>query len=469
MNRACIILAIFLLAVSIWDIGSNTYNLFLFSNFDGFDYFAASYYVFLSILVILIAVKKDFSKKKIRIVLSLFSIVCLYSIICSFAYWNSDHWILSFCPLVQVGLFTMVTTLIMCFCVVYKKYIKLVDFLALFHIILGFSGILYYIQYINLMFLIHHIIYHVILGFIFLTIYPTEGYTKVFSYNTSGSELARKLIISVPSILAIILIINTIYSKFNIINFYDLQLSGIVVSVTVFSFTIFFIIFYINKINDIDVINQEYLDKTLDEKETLLVEVHHRVKNNMQIIISLLHMEERKVQDEIAKKSLIDSQNRIKAMALIHENLYKSFEFETMDMQNYIREVVDGIVGNYSTDNIDFELDISDLKLDLSVAMPLGLIINELITNSIKYAFPNGEKGIISVDLFKEDNDENEYVLEIADNGVGCDSNALNNSKGIGTVLVDSLVQQIEGELEVSFNEGMTKIIRFNVQKEDYK
>lgn len=468
MNRACFIFSIFLLGISILDIGLNTYGLFSSLNFEVFDYFAAFYYVFLSILIILIASNKEFSKKKIHILLALFSFFCLYSIISSLMFWNSDYWILSFCPVNYVGLFTMFTTLIMCFCVVYKKYIKFVDFLALIHIIIGFSGILYYIQYTNLMFIGHHIIYHVILGFIFLTIYPTEGYTKVFSYNTSGSELARKLVIFVPIILAILLIFNRFYSKFDWFSFYDFNSIGIFISVIMFSFTIFFIIFYINKINNVDLINQEYLDKTLEEKETLLVEVHHRVKNNMQIIISLLHMEERKVHDDVAKKSLKDSQNRIKAMALIHENLYKNFEFEKMDMQKYIEDVINGIEGNYSTDNIDFELDIIDLKLDLSVAMPLGLIINELVTNSIKYAFPNGENGIISIDLFKDD-DEDLYVLEIADDGVGCNIDDLNNSKGIGTVLVDSLVQQIEGKLESYINEGMTKIIKFNIPNKDSK
>jgi len=206
---------------------------------------------------------------------------------------------------------------------------------------------------------------------------------------------------------------------------------------------------------------QSALKKSIDEKNILLTEVHHRVKNNMQIIISLLNLQSHKIHDENAKTAILNTQTRVRSMALVHENLYKNFDFADMNINEYINDLVLEVKGTYLTsNNITFKTDVIKAFINIDIAVSLGLILNELITNCIKYAFPDGQEGIISINLFKE----NElFVLVVEDNGVGADTSE-SKGTGIGSTLISSLVTQIDGTYKMESLNGTKVTITFKNQ-----
>lgn len=193
---------------------------------------------------------------------------------------------------------------------------------------------------------------------------------------------------------------------------------------------------------------QQRMEVSLKEKEVLLREVHHRVKNNMQVISSILNLQSSYVSDEYALTLLKESQNRIKTMAYIHESLYQNKSFSSVDFSDYVYTLVNNIVQSYSasTEKIKLELNIDKVSLSLDSSIPAGLIINELITNAIKHAFPGDKQGIITFNLRCENN----FVfLELKDNGVGFAPGIdFENSHSLGLQLVNTLIEQIEGQLK---------------------
>jgi PAS domain S-box-containing protein len=192
------------------------------------------------------------------------------------------------------------------------------------------------------------------------------------------------------------------------------------------------------------------LKESLSDKEVLLREIHHRVKNNLQIISSLLSLQERYVEDD-SVDLLKESQGRVKTMAMIHEKLYQSPTFTNIRIKEYIMELVNNVLYSYGVNgSIVPEFDIEDLKVDIDTGIPLGLIINELVTNSIKYAFPQ-RSGNIKLQ-FKSNDD---YELLVADDGVGLPEDVnIETTDSLGLQLVNSLVKQLDGRLEVDRNEG---------------
>jgi len=207
---------------------------------------------------------------------------------------------------------------------------------------------------------------------------------------------------------------------------------------------------------------EDYLKKSLEEKDVLLREVHHRVKNNMQIISSILSMQSRNIDDPKLKDILQESQNRIHSMALIHENLYNSKSLANIMFSTYIKSLTGNIARTYSNQqaNIQFDYQIDCAYLPMDIAIPCGLIINELISNSFKYAFVNLPGGIISIH-FKNIIDD-EFLLTVADNGVGIppEVNIL-KTKSLGMKILHKLVQQIDGEIKNDFSNGTKFIIQF--------
>lgn len=193
---------------------------------------------------------------------------------------------------------------------------------------------------------------------------------------------------------------------------------------------------------------QQRMELSLKEKEVLLREVHHRVKNNMQVISSILNLQSSYVSDEYALTLLKESQNRIKTMAYIHESLYQNKSFTSVNFSDYVYTLVNNIVQSYSasSEKIKLELNIDKVTLSLDSSIPAGLIINELITNAIKHAFPGSRQGTIIFNLRCENN----FVfLELKDNGVGFASGIdFENSHSLGLQLVNTLIEQIEGELK---------------------
>ncbi|KOP37889.1 sensor histidine kinase [Flavobacterium sp. WLB] len=211
-------------------------------------------------------------------------------------------------------------------------------------------------------------------------------------------------------------------------------------------------------------INQKNINlkHLLDEKEWLLKEIHHRVKNNLQTVISLLNSQSAYLENDMALSAIKNSQHRIHSMSLIHQKLYNSENISTINMPNYIKELVEYLRESFSLgQRIRFEVKIDPLELDVAHAVPLGLILNEAITNSIKYAFPEDQTGMIYITL--ETIAENQYLLTISDNGIGFDLN-LNNTKAnsFGMSLIKGLTDDLDGKLTMENNNGTILKIEFS-------
>jgi PAS domain S-box-containing protein len=199
---------------------------------------------------------------------------------------------------------------------------------------------------------------------------------------------------------------------------------------------------------------EKQLTKSLGEKEVLLREVHHRVKNNLQIIISLLNLQSRYITDGTTLAAFRDSQSRVRAMALVHEKLYRSDNLGTIDFDNYCRFLGENLFQFYGMKGkgVTFKTDIHDISLGIDTAIPLGLIINELISNSLKYGFPDGRSGEISLAIQRSDRT---LTILYKDNGVGIPGDVdWRNAKSLGLRLVISLVDQLDGTIELDRSSG---------------
>ena len=199
---------------------------------------------------------------------------------------------------------------------------------------------------------------------------------------------------------------------------------------------------------------EEQVRASLVEKEVLLKEIHHRVKNNLQVISSLLNLQSDTVADEKALEVLRESQNRIRSMAFVHENLYQSEDLARIDFGGYIRNLSAYLFSSYSVNSslVRLRLDVEDVHLGIDTVIPCGLVVNELISNALKHAFPEGREGEIYVTLRAEDG---QVILVIGDDGIGLPE-GLNvaESETLGLQLVETLVGQLEGEIELGNTEG---------------
>jgi PAS domain S-box-containing protein len=188
---------------------------------------------------------------------------------------------------------------------------------------------------------------------------------------------------------------------------------------------------------------------SLEEKEVLLKEIHHRVKNNLQIISSLLHLQSARVEDDSLLKTFDDSQHRIRTMALIHEELYKSADLARIDFRAYVSRLVQHLLESFgtTTDRVDITLDMDTSLLTIDRAIPMGLIVNELVSNALKYAFPDERQGTIRIELRSGDDDET-FSLSVIDDGVGVPEDLpLTAPTTLGLRLVNSLVGQLKARL----------------------
>jgi PAS domain S-box-containing protein len=225
---------------------------------------------------------------------------------------------------------------------------------------------------------------------------------------------------------------------------------------------------------------EEQIRASLHEKEVLLREIHHRVKNNMQVISSLLRLQAGKIKSPDDIELLNESQNRIKSMALVHEKLYKSRDLARIDFNEYIRDLVRGLYRAYgvNTEKVKLRIDVSDIWLGVDAAIPCGLIINELISNALKYAFPGRREGEINVSLKRIEDFESRIAdlentgnrkaplileLTVRDNGVGMPDNVnVSNTESLGLRLVNTLVEnQLKGSIELNRDGGTGFRIRF--------
>lgn len=209
---------------------------------------------------------------------------------------------------------------------------------------------------------------------------------------------------------------------------------------------------------------EEKIESSLQEKEVLLREIHHRVKNNMQIISSLLKLQSGYIRDELYADMLKDSQNRIKTMALVHEKLYRSKEFSRIDTGDYIRNLTKSITRSYAIDTsrISVTVDCNDFSFGIDTAIPCGLVINELISNSLKHGFPDGREGEVRVSIRSLENGT--FELVVTDNGVGMPEEIdFRNTETLGLQLVTTLSEnQLGGRIELKREGGTEFRIRFS-------
>jgi two-component sensor histidine kinase len=206
----------------------------------------------------------------------------------------------------------------------------------------------------------------------------------------------------------------------------------------------------------------------LGEKEALLKEVHHRVKNNLQLITSLLNLQAARVADPAVAELFADSRNRVRAMALVHENLYRAGNLSRIPMDRHIRSLCTHLNGAYGAlaQNVRLEVNVDDLHLEMDRAVPCGLIVNELVSNALKHAFPAGRAGNISVALRPDG--PGRTLLAVSDDGVGLPAELdITRSDSLGLRLVGDLAEQLHGSVRMARDGGTTISVSFTDKKRE--
>jgi len=207
---------------------------------------------------------------------------------------------------------------------------------------------------------------------------------------------------------------------------------------------------------------EEALRQSLQDKDMLIKEIHHRVKNNLMVIQSLLRLQLKDIDDEQSKAFFVEAQDRVRAMSMIHERLYRSEDLSSVDSSEYIKSLVNSLLDNYSTSSgtLRHRYDIEDTTLDVDTVIPIGLIINELVSNALKHAFPGGGDGELCISLKKAG--EAEYELIVKDSGAGLPEDFnLEDAQTLGLSIVRSLVGQINGSIEIVRGKGAEFRIAF--------
>ena len=206
---------------------------------------------------------------------------------------------------------------------------------------------------------------------------------------------------------------------------------------------------------------EDAMKKSLAEKETLLKEIHHRVKNNLQIITSLLNLQFKNIDNKNVNDAVAKSKDRINSMALIHTKLYQSSNLASIDFGVYVTDLTNSITNSYSlNDNVKCIVTCVPSIFDIDLCINLGLIINELLTNAYKHAFKGQESGLIKVTLTRNANEV--YQLIVEDNGIGISKSInVDDQQSLGLEIVTALTNQIEGTIKTTSNKGLKYSILF--------
>jgi two-component sensor histidine kinase len=235
-------------------------------------------------------------------------------------------------------------------------------------------------------------------------------------------------------------------------------------------FTEELIVFYQGIVESIEIalnriVYELNLENIIHEKELLLKEVHHRVKNNMQVIISLISLQASRQTDEKLRDILNETQNRVRTMALVHEKLYSSDNFTSININAYIKSLVPMLMTSYRVDKskVIVEIDALDTFFDLSTAIPLAQLVNEALSNVFKHAFAKGAEGLVKISLSPDAELKSRFILRISDNGVGLPPDtAYPHGGNLGFQLIDALARQLRGRITFSNSEGVSIEVIFS-------
>jgi two-component system, sensor histidine kinase PdtaS len=201
------------------------------------------------------------------------------------------------------------------------------------------------------------------------------------------------------------------------------------------------------------------------ENELLLKEIHHRVKNNLEVVSSLLALQSAQIEDVSVKAAMQEGQNRVHSIGIVHQKLYQGKHLGTVEMKDYLVNLSESILDSFGAEGrVTIECAMDQLDVDIDTAIPLGLIVNELLTNTLKYAFPDGQKGKVRIQL--EKSPTGMLYLRVADNGVG--KGGLSNGTGFGSQLLSLLTQQLNGSMREEINNGTSFFFDFNLKKAAY-
>lgn len=205
------------------------------------------------------------------------------------------------------------------------------------------------------------------------------------------------------------------------------------------------------------------LEKQNEEKEFLLKEIHHRVKNNLETISSLLSLQTAQIDNQELQEIMIESQNRVQSMGMIHQNLYQGENMTAIEMKLYFQNLAKYIIDSFdATERVTFDCAMDALELDVDRAIPIGLIVNELITNSLKYAFPDNTQGEITISLSET---QSHLLLKVCDNGVGFNKGKGIKGTGFGSQLVELLTKQLDGKMTLITTKGTEVFFEFQIRK----
>jgi len=207
------------------------------------------------------------------------------------------------------------------------------------------------------------------------------------------------------------------------------------------------------------------ISDALADKETLLREIHHRVKNNLQVISSLLGIQSRQITDRKAKEAIQEGRSRVHSMSLIHQNLYKKDNLTGIEMKDYLKKLSTSIISSYilQQGQVEVQHDIDEMTLDVETVVPIGLITNELLTNSLKYAFPDDRKGVITIQLKEK---SNQLQLCISDDGIGLDPDQLRHKEeSYGHSLIKAFRKKLDATIDIKGDNGTEVTIKINNYK----
>lgn len=254
--------------------------------------------------------------------------------------------------------------------------------------------------------------------------------------------------------------------KENTINLQESQLSRQRISQVLYLTLAIVLVIILSLVYRVYLRNKSYsalLEKKNQEKEFLLKEIHHRIKNNLETISSLLSLQIAKIDNRHFQQVLEETYNRVQSMGLIHLQLYREENLKGVEMKQFFERLGRFILDTFDAKNrIDFDIEMAPLELDVDMAIPIGLIVNELISNSLKYAFPDQENGRILISLYEK---EDALFLEVADNGVGIVSNSTPQGTGFGSELISLLTRQLDGKMTLVKSPGTAFSFTFFLNK----